>query len=110
MYTGKEGEVNSRILYPNELGKKKGKKEEEEGDSQLPTHPTRRSSRFDIRRDSQSLEFLMAGNLWELAKIQTWAGSYNKDSDNNRSRPGEDNIEHTTAVPKATRSAHVPTG
>lgn len=79
MYTGKEGEVNSRMLYPNELATKGEKEKEKEkgkgkGNPQLSTHPTRRRRRLDICRDSQSLEIFVAGDLRELTKVQTWSG------------------------------------
>jgi hypothetical protein len=73
MYTGKEGEVNSRILYPKSQSEEEEEGEEEEGEEnpQLSTHPTRRRSGLDIRRDSQSLEISVAGDLRKLARVQT---------------------------------------
>jgi hypothetical protein len=41
-----------------------------EGNHKVMT-PTRRRSGLDIRRDSQSLEISVAGDLWKLARVQT---------------------------------------
>jgi hypothetical protein len=63
--------------------------------SQLPTHSTRRRRRGDIRRNSKGLEVLVASHLVGIRnRIDRLLGKE----------------KHTIAVPKATRSAQVPTG